>query len=117
MLLCCCFRRLDICAVQVLLEAQRVFGALLKRQQNAERDKSVLAMLKRYESLFRLPARIRQATQRGEYEQVVAEHRKAKALMESLASSSSELWHNLFLEVAKVRCGSARPAEPFWLNP
>lgn len=91
--------------MQVSLEAQRVFGALLDRQQKTERIKSVVAMLKRYESLFRLPARIRQATQRGEFEQVVAEHRKAKALMETLASSSSEVWHNLFLEVAKVRCG------------
>lgn len=90
--------------MQVSLEAQRAFGALLERQQKAERMKSVLAMLKRYESLFRLPSRIRQATLRGDFEQVVVEHRKAKALMETLATSSSEVWHNLFLEVAKVRC-------------
>ena len=93
-------------AAQVSLESQRVFGAMLERQQKAERIKSVVAMLKRYESLFRLPSRIRQATERGEFEQVIAEHRKAKALMETLATSSSEVWRNLFMEVAKVRCGA-----------
>jgi exocyst complex component 2 len=84
-------------------EAQRVFSAMLDRQQKAERIKSVVAMLKRYETVFRLPTRIRQATERGEFEQVIAEHRKAKALMETLASSSSEVWRNLFSEVEKVR--------------
>ncbi len=80
-----------------------MFSAMLDRQQKAERIKSVVAMLKRYETVFRLPTRIRQATERGEFEQVIAEHRKAKALMETLASSSSEVWRNLFSEVEKVR--------------
>ena len=87
---------------QVYDEAQRVFSAMLDRQQKAERIKSVVAMLKRYETVFRLPTRIRQATERGEFEQVIAEHRKAKALMETLAASSSEVWRNLFAEVEKV---------------
>ena len=79
-----------------------MFSAMLDRQQKAERIKSVVAMLKRYETVFRLPTRIRQATERGEFEQVIAEHRKAKALMETLAASSSEVWRNLFAEVEKV---------------
>ena len=87
---------------QVYEEAQRVFSAMLDRQQKAERIKSVVAMLKRYETVFRLPTRIRQATERGKFEQVIAEHRKAKALMETLAASSSEVWRNLFAEVEKV---------------
>lgn len=37
----------------------QVFGAMLERQAQVERIKGVLAMLKRYESLFRLPTRIR----------------------------------------------------------
>ena len=81
-----------------------MFQMTLDRQQRADRIKSVMAMLKRYDSLFRLPTRIRQATERGDYEQVISDHRKAKALMETLATSSSEVWHNLFLEVAKVAC-------------
>ena len=36
---------------------------MLERQQQVERIKGVLAMLKRYESLFRLPTRIRCAWQ------------------------------------------------------
>lgn len=90
------------CVRQVTMEAHRVFQVTLDRQQRAERIKSVMAMLKRYDSLFRLPTRIRQATERGDFEQVISDHRKAKALMETLATSSSEVWHNLFLEVAKV---------------
>lgn len=39
--------------------ATGVFGGMLDRQAQVDRIKGVLAMLKRYESLFRLPTRIR----------------------------------------------------------
>lgn len=39
--------------------ATDVFGSMLERQAQVDRIKGVLAMLKRYESLFRLPTRIR----------------------------------------------------------
>ena len=103
-----------ISRMQVYEEAQRVFSAMLDRQQKAERIKSVVAMLKRYETVFRLPTRIRQATERGEFEQVIAEHRKAKALMETLAASSSEVWRNLFAEVEKVLAPSFSVAGDAW---
>ena len=50
--------------------ASRAFGPLLERAAASERIKGVLALLKRYDSLFRLPSRIRAATKRGLYEQV-----------------------------------------------
>lgn len=37
----------------------------------SDRIRDVIALLKRYESLFRLPNRIRQASQDGQYEQVL----------------------------------------------
>ncbi len=45
----------------------------------------------------------RAATERGDFEAVIAEYRKARTLMASLAQSSP-IWQNLFLEVDKVRC-------------
>lgn len=39
--------------------ATEVFGGMLERQAQVDRIKGVLAMLQRYESLFRLPTRIR----------------------------------------------------------
>ena len=51
-------------------EARHAFGALLDRASASDRIRGVLALLKRYESLFRLPTRIRQASDRELYEQV-----------------------------------------------
>ena len=56
--------------MQVQKEARRAFGALLDRASASDRIRGVLALLKRYESLFRLPTRIRQASERELYEQV-----------------------------------------------
>ncbi len=57
-------------AAQVQKEARHTFGALLERASASDRIRGVLALLKRYENLFRLPTRIRQATEGGLYEQV-----------------------------------------------
>ena len=43
---------------------------MLERATMSERIKSVLSLLKRYESLFALPMRMRQQMQRQEYDQV-----------------------------------------------
>ncbi|KAK9814628.1 hypothetical protein WJX72_008970 [[Myrmecia] bisecta] len=90
------------CVLEVQEEARHAFGSMLERAAMSERIKSVVSLLKRYESLFRLPTRIRQETERGEYEQVISEYKKARALMADVASMSKEgIWHNLFLEVEK----------------
>ena len=52
------------------LEANKALGAMLERATMSERIKSVLSLLKRYESLFALPMRMRQQMQRQEYDQV-----------------------------------------------
>ena len=52
------------------LEANKALGAMLERASMSERIKSVLSLLKRYESLFALPMRMRQQMQRQEYDQV-----------------------------------------------
>lgn len=45
---------------------------MLERASISERIRSVISLLKRYESLFRLPTRIRQQTERQEFDQVRA---------------------------------------------
>ena len=60
-----CVRR-----AQVQKEARHAFGALLDRASASDRIRGVLALLKRYENLFRLPTRIRQASEMELYEQV-----------------------------------------------
>ena len=55
---------------QVQKEARHAFGALLDRASASDRIRGVLALLKRYENLFRLPTRIRQASDKELYEQV-----------------------------------------------
>ncbi|KAK9836321.1 hypothetical protein WJX81_005210 [Elliptochloris bilobata] len=88
---------------EVQNEARRAFGALLERASASDRIRGVLALLKRYENLFRLPTRIRQAAEKELYEQVISEYHKARALMADVAAQAKEgVWHNLFLEVVKV---------------
>ena len=47
-----------------------MFADVLLRAAESERIRAKLALLKQYDSLFRLPPRIRDATRRGDYEQV-----------------------------------------------
>ena len=52
-------------SAQVQGSAQATFGAVLERQAEVEKIKGVLTMLQRYDSLFRLPTRIRSTRCRG----------------------------------------------------
>ena len=51
--------------------AGHAFSELVERAAACDRIRGVLALLKRYENLFRLPTRIRQASERGLYDQVL----------------------------------------------
>ena len=51
-------------------EARRAFGPLLERQATADRIRLVLGVMRRYEAIVRLPARVREHAERGDYEQV-----------------------------------------------
>ncbi|KAA6419700.1 MAG: hypothetical protein FRX49_10424, partial [Trebouxia sp. A1-2] len=84
-------------------EAKRAVASMLERAGMSDRIKSVMGMLRRYESLFRLPSRIMQETECGEFEAVVSEYRKARAIMADVAveGATEGVWHNLFLEVDK----------------
>ncbi|GAB4814736.1 hypothetical protein N2152v2_001782 [Parachlorella kessleri] len=98
-------------------EARRAFGPLLERQSKADRIKQVLGLIRRYEAVVRLPSRVREHAQARDYEQVVADYRKARAL---LADHTSELpqqaqqdsmWLKLLEEIDKVVCGVAYDLE------
>ena len=56
--------------LQVQQEAKRAVASMLERAGMSDRIKSVMGMLRRYESLFRLPSRIMQETECGEFEAV-----------------------------------------------
>eukprot|EP00891_Asterochloris_glomerata_P008851 jgi/Astpho2/8851/fgenesh1_pg.00129_%23_37_t len=88
--------------VEVRLEANKALGAMLERATMSERIKSVLSLLKRYESLFALPMRMRQQMQRQEYDQVISGYRKASALLKDMTVKDPHgVWNSLFLEVEK----------------
>lgn len=53
-------------------EAKKAFENLLARAATSDQVKSVVLLLKRYESLFQLPSRIRQSIERGEGDQVIS---------------------------------------------
>ncbi|KAL3158707.1 hypothetical protein ABBQ32_011445 [Trebouxia sp. C0010 RCD-2024] len=96
-------------------EARHANASMLERATMSDRIKSVMGLIRRYESLFQLPTRIVQETERGEFETVVSEYRKARAIMadvtsrnategpgEGLADSTTKgIWHSIFLEVDK----------------
>lgn len=56
--------------MQVQSVAGHAFAELVERAAACDRIRGVLALLKRYDNLFRLPTRIRQASERGLYDQV-----------------------------------------------
>lgn len=51
-------------------EAKHAIASLLERAGMSDRIKSVMGLIKRYESLFQLPTRIVQETERGEFDTV-----------------------------------------------
>lgn len=54
---------------QVQTVAGHAFAELVERAAACDRIRGVLALLKRYDHLFRLPMRIRHASERGLYDQ------------------------------------------------
>ena len=57
---------------QVQQVAGHAFAELVERAAACDRIRGVLALLKRYDNLFRLPTRIRHASERGAYDQARA---------------------------------------------
>ncbi|CAL5224212.1 g6858 [Coccomyxa viridis] len=83
--------------------ARHAFVELVERASACDRIRGVLALIKRHENLFRLPTRIRHATERGLYDQVITEYRKARALMaENATTPKGGVWQSLFQEVEKA---------------
>ena len=70
--------------LQVQNVARHAFAELVERASACDRIRGVLALIKRHENLFRLPTRIRHATERGLYDQVT--RHKHCALRCTLAS-------------------------------
>lgn len=83
--------------------AKRAFGPLLERHSKAERIKSVQALLRRFQSLFSMPSRVRGLAAARDYEQVAAEYSKANALIRPSAANTAKVWARLHAEIEKVR--------------
>ncbi len=59
--------------------ARHAFAELVERASACDRIRGVLALIKRHENLFRLPTRIRHATERGLYDQVMCPYHHLSA--------------------------------------
>eukprot|EP00898_Chlorokybus_atmophyticus_P005070 jgi/Chlat1/5564/Chrsp369S05354 len=87
-------------AVGVLLaSSQRAFVPLIERQEQADRIRSVLGLLSRFQSLFNLPSTMKEDIHVGKYEKVVREYKKAKSLIES---TQQGILHKLWEEISQV---------------
>ncbi|KAL0365955.1 UNVERIFIED_CONTAM: Exocyst complex component SEC5B [Sesamum radiatum] len=69
------------CIQGVCSVANRAFGPLFERQEQAEKIRSVQGMLQRFRTLFNLPSAIRGSISKGEYDLAVREYRKAKSIV------------------------------------
>ncbi|KAL4452618.1 hypothetical protein ABPG75_008280 [Micractinium tetrahymenae] len=69
-------------------EARKAFGPLLERHAKADRIRLVLGVMQRYEAVVQLPSRVRQHADAGDYDQVVSDYKKAKALLGQQGGSS-----------------------------
>ena len=103
---------------QVQDEARRAYGALLDRQARADRLRAVLGVMRRYEAIVQLPARVRRHAEGGDYEQVAADYRRARVLLSDQqqqqgqgpqggggaggGGSGGSMWAKLMEEVDKV---------------
>lgn len=57
-------------SAQVQEEARHAVASMLERAGMSDRIKSVMGLIRRYESLFQLPTRIVQETEHGEFDTV-----------------------------------------------
>ena len=58
-------------AMKVYEEANTTFATLLDRAGHSDQLKRVMALLKRYEHIFQIPARIRQGTAAKNFDQAL----------------------------------------------
>jgi hypothetical protein len=71
-------------------EADRAFSPLLQRQAQADKITQVLGLLKQYESLVGLPARVAAHADAGEGYKVATEYKRAKTLLAAAASKQQQ---------------------------
>mmetsp|Transcript_11664 Transcript_11664/g.42646 ORF Transcript_11664/g.42646 Transcript_11664/m.42646 type:complete len:914 (-) Transcript_11664:54-2795(-) len=84
---------------QVHAEATSLFTEQIARQAQADRIRRVLTLMSRFQSLFSLPAAMRECAQREEYEQALREFRKARTLIEQ---ANAPILHRVLDEGRKV---------------
>lgn len=72
---------------------------MLERNQKVQQIKSVMGVIKRFQSAFDLPSRIRHFVDNEEYPQAVSEYKRAKAI---LSGSDVSTWNKLYAEAEKV---------------
>ena len=77
-------------------EAAKAFDAILERQAEADSVKNKLQLLLRFEALFKMPVRVTQLAEERNFEAVVSEYRRARAL---IPRTDHELWNVLYQRV------------------
>ena len=70
----------------------------------SDRIKSVMGLIRRYESLFQLPTRIVQETERGEFETVCSSCHVSSANLTFTALISASTWDSALHALAAMQC-------------
>eukprot|EP00803_Ostreobium_quekettii_P002374 evm.model.scf_93.1 EVM.evm.TU.scf_93.1 scf_93:10277-22533(+) len=91
-------KALSFALTEVQDDVHQAFAPMMDRSQQLEQIKSVMGVLKRFHSSFVLPSRIRHLAQAEDYQQLVTEYKRAKAV---LSGSDITTWTKLFAEVEK----------------
>ncbi|KAL6763010.1 exocyst complex component Sec5-domain-containing protein, partial [Haematococcus lacustris] len=89
---------LQLALESVQQAAGRALGEVLERAARSARIRSVSALLKRFNNLFGMPTRIQALAAEGNLTQVVAEYKRANALLRP-SCSASRVWSTLYQEV------------------
>eukprot|EP00798_Chlamydomonas_sp_ICE-L_P009141 gene9141-16264_t len=79
---------------------EQTFGAVLGRSIKTDRIKSVSLLLRRFNNLFGMPARIRALAAEGELDQIVQSYHRANALIKP-SSGSPRVWVSLYQEIER----------------
>ncbi|THG21251.1 hypothetical protein TEA_026902 [Camellia sinensis var. sinensis] len=88
--------------------ANRAFGTLFERQDQAEKIRSVQGMLQRFRTLFNLPSAIRGSISKGEYDLAVREYRKAKSIVLPSHVLKNFVLHNIVSLIKIIPSSNSR---------
>lgn len=70
----------ELCFLDANAEADRLFDDVLQRKEQADGTRNALGVLQRFRFLFHLPSTLDKNIQKGDYDLVINDYARAKAL-------------------------------------